>query len=231
MEKKEIKISLWTFYVLLAAIVVLVGAVIIGTMGIDRKNQLGPDGLIYEVSDEGHHHTYNDYYYDNIVQNICVDFLYNEALEAKQKSVHKNNRVTLEDIDNETIVTVAYASVAFNNFGSDGYIKVEDIKANKIEKKAQEIFGKNVTVEHQDIPFYGVVYENEKYIPTEVDEELQNTFEYNRVYSEIVKVVLNGEKIIVYEEYEKEVYNEHTSTREYYATTDLKLQLANNRIS
>ena len=52
-EKKQIKISLWTFYVLVAGIVILIGAVIIGGMNIKKKmDSLEQGNLASQIENE-----------------------------------------------------------------------------------------------------------------------------------------------------------------------------------
>ena len=41
-EKKQIKMNLWTFYVLVAAIVILIGATILGWVKVAEMNKANP---------------------------------------------------------------------------------------------------------------------------------------------------------------------------------------------
>lgn len=49
-EKKEIKINLWTFYVLVASVIILLAATVLGWMQVAKQNQNEPQNKLPENS-------------------------------------------------------------------------------------------------------------------------------------------------------------------------------------
>lgn len=49
-EKKEIKINLWTFYVLVASVIILLAATVLGWMQVAKQNQNEPQNQLPENS-------------------------------------------------------------------------------------------------------------------------------------------------------------------------------------
>ena len=49
-KKKEIKINLWTFYVLVASVIILLAATVLGWMQVAKQNQNEPQNKLPENS-------------------------------------------------------------------------------------------------------------------------------------------------------------------------------------
>ena len=219
-EKKEIKISLWTFYVLMAGIVVLIAGVIIGGLNVARQNAEF-SGTIFEFGNE-REVVYNKKYAfiaDKLWHNI-----YLEPDSDHRTSFEHEEKLTLANIDNQTKLEVAIHKIIIES-GTIKWFLMDKfgIDAKEVEKSVVEVFGENATIEHENISSLGLKYANGKYIET-VD-NLQEYEENASVYAGPIKAILNDGEIIVYEEYVKKIYNSATGINTLYATGDNKLKI------
>ena len=162
-EKKEIKISLWTFYVLVAAIVVLVGAVVIGGMGVARKNQLpqNTDNKSENII------LYNGYElkvrYDEEI--ILEDMEYtSENIEKYEKSYYNYENRKYIGITNG-IVEESY----------DGYCAVSNVSKFAFSKQ-YNAKPRNVSVESNFECAYGTEYQNKEALIMDLDGDGKNEY-------------------------------------------------------
>lgn len=117
-EKKQIKISLWAFYVLMAGIVILIGAVIIGGIGIKKQMdnlEQGQASLTNQVTPEQNNEISN-------VQNKVENVSQNDV------NVKENNLkdVTLDDKD----VQKCLEYLRISNTGLDTLLSDDNILAS-----------------------------------------------------------------------------------------------------
>lgn len=161
-EKKQIKISLWTFYVLVAGIVILIGAIIIGGMNVKKKMdslEQGQASLTNKVENVSKNdanvvkeENFEDVTFDDKdVQKClnsellgCFDSLY---FEAKQQ----NNKLTKENISNGLILGIGMNKLYYESEELKGD-KQPKVSSFELDKEIKKIFGNEIQYVHQDFP-------------------------------------------------------------------------------
>ena len=171
-EKKQIKISLWTFYVLVAGIVILIGAIIIGGMNVKKKMdslEQGQESLTNKVVQEEKNGTvenvskndanavkeenFEDVTFDDKdVQKClnselleCFDSLY---FEAKQQ----NNKLTKENISNDLILRIGMNKLYYEleELKEEELMNTPKVSSFELDKEIKKIFGNEIQYVHQD---------------------------------------------------------------------------------
>lgn len=161
-EKKQIKITLWTFYVLVAGIVILIGAIIIGGMNVKKKMdslEQGQASLTNKVENVSKNdanvvkeENFEDVTFDDKdVQKClnsellgCFDSLY---FEAKQQ----NNKLTKENISNGLILGIGMNKLYYESEELKGD-KQPKVSSFELDKEIKKIFGNEIQYVHQDFP-------------------------------------------------------------------------------
>lgn len=128
-EKKQIKISLWTFYVLVAGIVILIGAIIIGGMNVKKKMdnlEQGQASLANKVVQEEKNETAET---PDKVENVSKNDANVEEKETEQDGIleeqSKNENTKDESLkevtldDNDIKKCLAYFGIDFGSYYTD----------------------------------------------------------------------------------------------------------------
>ena len=162
-EKKQIKISLWTFYVLVAGIVILIGAIIIGGMNVKKKMdslEQGQASLTNKVENVSKNdanvvkeENFEDVTFDDKdVQKClnsellgCFDSLY---FEAKQQ----NNKLTKENISNGLILGIGMNKLFYESEELQDVMNNAKVSSFELDKEIKKIFGNEIQYVHQDFP-------------------------------------------------------------------------------
>ena len=122
-EKKQIKISLWTFYVLVAGIVILIGAIIIGGMNVKKKMdslEQGQASLTNKVVQEEKNETVETPdKVENVSKNNANETIQDETLEKQDKTGKTKEEslecVTLDDKDVKKCLSYLWMKESFND--------------------------------------------------------------------------------------------------------------------
>ena len=122
-EKKQIKISLWTFYVLVAGIVILIGAIIIGGMNVKKKMdslEQGQASLTNKVVQEEKNGTVETPdKVENVSKNNANETIQDETLEKQDKTGKTKEEslecVTLDDKDVKKCLSYLWMKESFND--------------------------------------------------------------------------------------------------------------------
>lgn len=127
-EKKEIKISLWSFYVLLASIVVLVGAVIVGGLSVVRQENNKQQGENLENQQVAE----NDKVQQLNVNSELVQKLYGYVSNTEtinQLGFYRDDKMTVSNLEEEIkLLTVLHALIEEKNYN---IVKLESLRKEK----------------------------------------------------------------------------------------------------
>ena len=156
-EKKQIKISLWTFYVLVAGIVILIGAIIIGGMNVKKKMdslEQGQASLTNKVENVSKNdanavkeENFEDVTFDDKDVQKCLnstilqgfDLLYREAKQQEQK-------ITVENVSNSFILGIGMHKLYYEINDLD---KTE-VSSFELDKEITKLFGYGIRYVHQN---------------------------------------------------------------------------------
>ena len=179
-EKKQIKISLWTFYVLVAGIVILIGAIIIGGMNVKKKMdslEQGQESLTNKVVQEEKNGTvetadkvenvskndanavkeenFEDVTLDDKDVQKCLNSELLECFdslyfEAKQQ----NNKLTKENISNDLILRIGMNKLYYEleELKEEELMNTPKVSSFELDKEIKKIFGNEIQYVHQDFP-------------------------------------------------------------------------------
>lgn len=164
-EKKQIKISLWAFYVLMAGIVILIGAVIIGGIGIKKQmnnleqgqvsltNQVTPEqnNEISKVQNKVENVSQNDVNVkENNLKDVtlddkdvqkCLNYLKDTSIieslyfEAKQQ----NQKLTVENISNSLILGIGISNLYSELNQKSNNSEIYEELMNKTKVSSEEL--------------------------------------------------------------------------------------------
>lgn len=130
-EKKEIKISLWTFYVLVAAIVVLIGAVVIGALNVQKQQNNKQNGETVGNNEQGQQQVADVDKIEQLnVNSELVQELYNyvgETSDYYSLSMYQTEKTNNKNIPNKTKLLTAIRRALMDNLGK------EEKVTNKVE--------------------------------------------------------------------------------------------------
>ena len=171
-EKKQIKISLWTFYVLVAGIVILIGAIIIGGMNVKKKMdslEQGQESLTNKVVQEEKNGTvetadkvenvskndanavkeenFEDVTLDDKDVQKCLNSTILEGFdllyrEAKQQE----QKITVENISNSLILGIGMNKL----YREINDLDKTEVSSFELDKEITKLFGYGIRYVHQN---------------------------------------------------------------------------------
>ena len=165
-EKKEIKISLWTFYVLVAAIVVLVGAVVIGALNVQKQQNNKQNGETIGNNEQGQQQVADVDKVEQLnVNSELVQKLYSYVSYIEPRTemgFYRNEKMTESNLDEDLkLLTVLYELLEEKKYT---IVKESDLRLEQY------------TVQEGDYGYYTVLdigesywydYEMEQYVKQE----------------------------------------------------------------
>lgn len=180
-EKKEIKISLSTFLLILALLVIVVMAFFMYQLYNDKEianNKVSALNSVSENATAGDDNQDSNNAIALDIESSLVKKLYNYVEKFncyKETLVYQSNKVTENDLTNQLKLLTIFDNLDENDVSRTEYrYENEYITSNEhriyskdtIEKRAKEIFGENVSITHESFePIFGesVVFANNEY--------------------------------------------------------------------
>ena len=190
-EKKQIKISLWTFYVLVAGIVILIGAIVIGGMNVKKKMdslEQVQEILSNKVVQEENHGTVG---VPDKVENVSKNDVNEYEILEKQDTTENTKEesleyVTLDDKDVKKCLSYLWKKENLNdNILCSLYYEAKN-KSNKLTKNTISndlILSLAADFTFQDLINNGVNIENvNAFTESEMDKSINTIFGNNIKY-------------------------------------------------
>ena len=142
----------------------------------------------------------------DLVQNLYsyVNVTHEENGELLKDYFFKNEKVTLDNISNDTKLWMAYTQLNDIRYKQEGYLPaIKSFDIDKFDIAMKKVFGNDITYEKDDFmpETCDCEYSYNKITKQYVCEELGCGDFYNNIKSKLYKAVKRNDKIILYEKF------------------------------